>query len=712
MDFSLLLCYNERAGKWMEAGMRNGFLILFGLVAGVLYAQTVSQILSEKEFRVGMLRFYNREYQAAIQVLQKSLDLDPLNYRARYYLGEAYLQAGYTRQAIDEWENLVQLGGATYQVKQRLNDLYYQLSMDKSYTLYENYILSRVYDGLREGAHKVIRPGFLFYDEKEDTFLISSVGNRYISEIDNTGRVIRTIGRKWWDRSVLSVPMGIALFDDKIYVADYEKDKIFIFNRTGKLLGSFGSRGYQSSNIAGPMGIAVHRGYIYVVDNGNDRVQKFTTEGEWVQTIGEGELSRPTDIVVNVEKLFVSDTGNKRLVVYDLFGNFLQEIQLPGVEEPRGMTLRDDFLYIVDSKRGIVLYNLKTEETEAVDMKERVLDKPFDVAVDRQYRLFLSDFNSVKMAIYTPLQMKYVNLGVSIPQIWVDRYPRIFLHFRVWDREGNPIYNLRQENIAIYEENTLVPFLRLGQTYNYRDRLYLKIVIEMDETMAKYREELQEFLKQIIDPMQGTDKLDLTLLGAENIDTGPYAANLLGTLDRVAKHPAGTLRDVDKALYQAVTSTLNVNLNKAIIYFTSGNTSFDSFLTYEPDVIITYAKQNAVPIYVVQMGSRRQPFYQQIASRTFGKYYTLQDMREIVRLYETIRQAPPLEYVVAYNGLNLRGLPNFWVNLKLKVQYKDFVGVVDSGYFVPELFSTPFGPKLIDLNREQMNFRQSQTGQP
>ncbi|MFN3660043.1 MAG: 6-bladed beta-propeller, partial [Brevinematales bacterium] len=613
---------------------------------------------------------------------------------------------------IEEWENLVQLGGATYQVKQRLNDLYYQLSMDKSYTLYENYILSRVYDGLREGAHKVIRPGFLCYDEKEDTFLVSSVGNRYISEIDNTGRVIRTIGRKWWERSVLSVPMGIALFDDKIYVADYEKDKIFIFNRTGKLLGSFGNRGYQSSHMAGPMGIAVHRGYIYVVDNGNDRVQKFTTEGEWVQTIGEGELSRPTDIVVNGEKIFVSDTGNKRLVVYDLFGNFLQEIQLPGVEEPRGMTLRDDFLYVVDSKGGIVLYNLQTEETETVDTKERVLDKPFDVAVDRQYRLFLSDFNSAKMAIYTPLQMKYVNLGVSIPQIWVDKYPRIFLHFRVWDREGNPIYNLRQENIAIYEENTLVPFLRLGQTYNYRDRLYLKIVIEMDEIMAKYREELQEFLKQIIDPMQGTDKLDLTLLGAKNIDTGPYAANLLGTLDKVAKHPAGPLRDVDKALYQAVTSTLNVNLNKAIIYFTSGNTSFDSFLTYEPDVIITYAKQNSVPIYVVQMGSRRQPFYQQIASRTFGKYYTLQDMREIVRLYETIRQAPPLEYVVAYNGLNLRGLPNFWVSLKLKVQYKDFVGVVDSGYFVPELFSTPFGQKLIDLNSEQMKFRQSRTGQP
>jgi len=689
--------------------MRKAWHILsLVVVTATLYAQSVNQLLSEREFRVGMLRFYNREYQAAIQVFQKSLDLDPMNYRARYYLGEAYLQAGYTRQAIEEWENLVQIGGATYQVKQRLNDLYYQLSMDKNYTLYENYILSKVYDGLREGSHKVIRPGFLVYDEKEDTILVSSVGNKYVSEIDNTGRVIRTIGRKWWEQSVFSVPMGISLYEDKIYVADYAKDRIFIFNRTGKLLGSFGTRGYASSNIAGPMGILVSRGYLYVVDNGNDRLQKFTTEGEWVQTIGEGDLSRPTDVATDGERLYVSDTGHKRIVVYDVFGNFFKEILIPGVEEPRGLSLNGDFLYVVDSTRGIFLYNLRTEEIEAVEMQEKTLHKPFDVAVDRQYRLFLSDFNSASMAIYTPLQMKYVNLGVSIPQIWLDKYPRILLHFRVWDREGNPIYNLRQENVAIYEENVLVPFIRIGQTYNYRDRLYLKIVIEMDDTMANYREELQEFLKQIIEPMHGDDKLDLTLVGSRTEDTGPYAANLLGTLDRVAKHPAGPIRDIDKVLYQAITSTLNVNLNKAIIYFTSGKTSFDSFLTYEPDVIMTYARQNAVPIYVVQLGGQRQPFYEEIARRTFGKYYTLQNMKDIVQLYTTIRQSPPLEYIVSYNGLNLRGLAHFWVNLKLKIQYKDFLGVVDGGYFVPELFSTPFGPKLIDLNREQMKLRQTQ----
>ncbi len=681
---------------------------MFTLVWGMVSAQTVNQLLSEREFRVGMMRFYNRQYQAAIQVFQRSLDLDPLNYRARYYLGEAYLQAGYTRQAIEEWENLVQLGGATYQVKQRLNDLYYQLSMDKNYTLYENYVLSQIYDGLRDGAHKVIRSGFLFYDEQEDTILVSSLGTRYISEIDNTGRVIRTIGRKWWEQTVLSTPMGIFLYDGKIYVSDYTRDKIFIFNRTGKLLGSFGTHGYQSSNIAGPMGLHIVNGYLYVVDNGNDRIQKFTTEGEWVQTIGEGDLIRPTDIVSDGSYLYVSDTGNKRIVVYDFFGNFIREIVLNSIEEPRGLSLKGEFLYIVDSKKGIYLYNLGTDEMEALTTEEKALARPFDVAIDKQYRLHLSDINSTKMAIYTPLQMKYVNLGVFISQIWLDKYPKNLIHFRVWDRQGNPIYNLRQENIAIYEENTLVPFIRLGQTYNYRDRLYLKIVIEMDPTMDKYREELQEFLKALIEPMQGTDKLDLTLIGATTEDTGSYAAALLSTLDKVKNYPAGPLRNVDKALYDAVTSTLNVNVNKAIIYFTSGQTSFDSFTTYEPDVITTYARQNAVPIYVIHMGSRRQPLYEEIANKTFGKYYTFQNMKDIVQLYQTIREAPPLEYIVSYTGLNLRGLPNFWVNVKLKVQYKDFMGVVDGGYFVPEVFSSPFGPKLIDLNREQFKLRQSQ----
>jgi len=125
----------------------------------------INEALSQKQFRKGMIRFHNRQYQASIQIFNQALSLDPLNYPARRYLGYSYLNAGYTRNAMDEWENLIKLGGGSPQLKNTLNDLYFRSSIDKNYTLLQPYIFSHLYDGIKDGKHKIIRPSFLAYNE-------------------------------------------------------------------------------------------------------------------------------------------------------------------------------------------------------------------------------------------------------------------------------------------------------------------------------------------------------------------------------------------------------------------------------------------------------------------------------------------------------------------------------------------------------------------
>lgn len=305
------------------------------LLSTALYAAPIDDILSTKYFKTGITRFFNREYEASIQLFSKSLSFEPMNYKARYYLGYSYLNSGYIKNAIDEWENLIKLGGGNYQVKQKLNDLYFHLSIDKSYDYSDPYLFTKLYDGIENGMHKIIRPSFIIYDEEYDSLLVSSTQAKYVVEIDGTGKVVREIGRQFGDFSSFKMPMGLCLFDNKLYVADFSDDKIFVFQRDGKYLSKFGVRGFSSSNIAGPMGIAISSDeYLFVVDNGNDRIQKFNLKGEWIQSIGEGELKRPTGIVIKDNSLYISDTLNKRIVCYDTFGNLLELLATASCRNP------------------------------------------------------------------------------------------------------------------------------------------------------------------------------------------------------------------------------------------------------------------------------------------------------------------------------------------------------------------------------------------
>jgi tetratricopeptide (TPR) repeat protein len=683
------MVYNDGYFNLQGGIMYVRFLLgLVFLVSSVMPAPAidVSDVLSERDFRAGLLRYNQRQYDASIQLFQKSLSELPMNFRSRYYLGASYLDAGYSRNAIEEWENLVKLGGANYQVKQKLNDLYFRLSIDRSYSYQNPYILSKIYDGIVNGMHKIARPGFIEYDERADSIFVSSVETKFVVELDGNGRVIQEFGRKFGDASEFEMPTGICLSGDQLYAADYKKDKVFIFRRDGKLLGKIGSHGSGQTNIAGPMGVYVSPDdYLFVADNGNDRIQKYDLQGNWIQSIGEEDLSRPTDIAGTSNFLYVADSMHSRIVVYDTFGNLIETIGDDTLREPRGLYLHDGKLYIVDAKAGLYIYDLESRAMEKFGVDEEKLRMPFDMTMDSRGLIYETDFNSQNIAIFIPLQLQYGNLGVQISQEWLSGYPDNLLHFRVWDKKGNPIYNLREENLQVFENGTEIPLLRLGATYAYRDKLSVKFIVDRGPAMKALEPELVEAMESFLDKMHGDDWMDIVTVGDTVESIGKTNANVLRSMDWLKKQPysSGTPVDFDHALYDGVTSLLNVNRNKAIVIFTAGDLDEKSFTDYEPDTVTTYARQNAVPVYVVSLSDHTSGVIRQIASGTFARFYTIREMREILSLCDEIRAAPPLEYILSYEGLNLSGLKDFWVNVHLHVNYKGMIGVDDTGYYVP-----------------------------
>lgn len=663
-------------------------LVLFSF--NFAYPDTVNDILSERNFKAGVIRFGNREYEAAIQLFTKSVSLNPMNFQSRYYLGQAYLNSGYPRNAIEEWENLLKLGGGNYQVKQKLNDLYFRLSIDKSYDYSSPYIFSRLFNGITNGMSKIDRPSFIVYDENTDSLLVSSTKTKYVVEIDGSYKVVRQIGRKFGDYSSFKTPMGICLYNNTLYVADYSQDCIFVFQRDGKYINKFGSRGFSVSNIAGPMGIAISGDeYLYVVDNGNDRIQKFDLHGEWIQSIGEGELKRPTDVAIQNNILYVSDTMNKRVVAYDGFGNVIEVIGEEQLQEPRGLQVRNNLLYIVDGKLGLYVYDLSNKSLEKFGTGDDKIKYPFGVCLDSKNILHLTDFNTQNIAVYMPLQLQYANLGVQVNQIRLAKYPQNAIHIRVWDKSGKPVFHLKEGNITILEEGTEIPLPRLGATYEYRENMYVKLIIDRSRPMQEKEEELTEILRTFLKNTLKNDWLDIMIVNDKPESSGKIQASELWPVDYIKKHPfvSAYPENLDKTIHEAIFGLLNVNRNKAIVLMTSGETGPATFGDYDADMLLTYAKQNAIPIYVINFSGNNKDIFQRLAEETFGRYYTLREIKEINKLYDTIRNSPPLEYIVSYEGLNLRGMRNFWVNVHIKVKYKDLVGVDDTGYFVPEFTS-------------------------
>ncbi|OHD55420.1 MAG: hypothetical protein A2Y33_11530 [Spirochaetes bacterium GWF1_51_8] len=686
--------------------MRKGIFLLvivFFLIPMSFHSQSsINIVLSEDVFKTGMIRFNNREYQAAIQLFNKSLGLDPMNLRARYYLGYAYLNAGYTKNAIEEWENLIMLGGGTPQIKQKLNDLYFQLAIDKSYDYSQPYILWKIYDGIIEGRHQIIRPSFMLYDEKNNTLLVSSIKTKYVVEMDADGNVFQQFGRKLGDLSVFEAPTGIALYNDKLYAADYEADKIFVFDRKGGLLFDFGIRGYSESNLAGPMGLYISPDeYLFIVDNGNDRIQKFDLDGKWIQNFGKGMLDRPTDVVGEGEYLYISDTFNKRIVKFDLFGNMIESFGEQILQEPRGLCLKGDLLYIVDARQGIFIYNIVTRNMDKLGVDQDQLLLPFDTCVDTKDFIYESDFNSQYIGIFSPLQLHYANIGIKVNQIWLQSYPQNFIHLRIWDKQGKPIYDISDEDILVYEEDELIPFVRLGTTYEFRKDMYIKFIIDKSLSMQAFEPEFKEIFGAFLDKMSGSDWIDIGLVDNDTQYSGRIDANLLWSMDYTLKHPYESQYPytLGKAMYDSITGLLNVNRNKALLLIVSGELGEQTFSVYDEEVILTYARENAIPIYIIAMTEKNKEVFQELASQTFGKYYSLKDIKSILNLHDEIKNSKPLEYILGYEGLNLKGLKNYWVDLHIEVKLKmnTMIGVDDTGYFVPE---------TIFLSKDKINIEE------
>ena len=162
----------------------------------------------------------------------------------------------------------------------------------------------------------------------QDIVIVANTGANAVVKIDST--TCDNIGGWGSTGSAdgqFNFPHDVAV--DKsggIYVADYNNNRIQVFDSSGTFQRKWGtggagdSRFTASPQFSGPAGVEVDGcGDIFVTDFNNRRVQKFTSDGTFI-TIwgwggsGSGQFDRPTGIAVDMKgRVFVVDTFNHRI---------------------------------------------------------------------------------------------------------------------------------------------------------------------------------------------------------------------------------------------------------------------------------------------------------------------------------------------------------------------------------------------------------------
>ncbi len=126
---------------------------------------------------------------------------------------------------------------------------------------------------------------------------------------------------------LLNSPVGIVEGSNGNYfVADTGNGIIRKYNADGEQIAILGSEGNGQGQLNAPMDISISNGLLYIPELGSERVTVMDEDGNFVRTIGEGDLEGPRGVwIENNGDVTVLDEFGHRLVKYTAQGQRISE---------------------------------------------------------------------------------------------------------------------------------------------------------------------------------------------------------------------------------------------------------------------------------------------------------------------------------------------------------------------------------------------------
>ena len=194
-----------------------------------------------------------------------------------------------------------------------------------------------------EGEGRLVQPLNLAIDS-DGTKYVTDVGRGQVVVFGSDDRYLRAFGLETPWR-----PVDVALFEDRLYVADYENRVVQVFAKeSGELLKAIGGGGEPIERLDRPTNLAFDpRGYLWVTDFGRFQIVKFDRDGHFQSAVGRpgdnlGDFARPKGVAVDREgNLYAVDASFNNVQIFNREGRLLMFFGGPG-QEPGQLQLPAD----------------------------------------------------------------------------------------------------------------------------------------------------------------------------------------------------------------------------------------------------------------------------------------------------------------------------------------------------------------------------------
>jgi DNA-binding beta-propeller fold protein YncE len=220
--------------------------------------------------------------------------------------------------------------------------------------------------------------------------VVACLGMSAPAQPTGEAKVFRNDGVQFWHsfRAVGMVnPSGIAPTSDfaAFYIADYDSDRIYVFDTAGGCLFDFGHAG-----LFAPTGVAFapDDAVVYVCSEGTNDVQVFDAVGSFLFAFTGDGLSQPSDVAVTSDgaAVYVASRGTADIKVFDAVGSFLFAFSAPGLDptlDPTGVALTSDdaVVYVANGRAAGGAIEVFTAVGQYLG-SVAALDTPSDVTLD------------------------------------------------------------------------------------------------------------------------------------------------------------------------------------------------------------------------------------------------------------------------------------------------------------------------------------------
>ena len=236
-------------------------------------------------------------------------------------------------------------------------------------------------------------------------------------------------------------PYDIALDDSsKIFVSDLENNRIQIFNNDGSYISQLNIVGDGTINLHRPKGIAIDSiNNLYIADSLHHRIVKCDTTGVCNVFAGTGvpgfddgpnpSFNSPAGITIDgSNNIYIADSGNHTIRKCNTSGVCVTVAGNPGMgnhfdgvgsiarfDNPRGITMLDNGTFLIADVGNDAIRKLNPETNEVTtflgtgsqrqsngDGLNALLSQPSRVTSDEDGRIYVSDTNNSRIAIYRP----------------------------------------------------------------------------------------------------------------------------------------------------------------------------------------------------------------------------------------------------------------------------------------------------------------------